>query len=157
MLRPTVYVFFLVGLLLAGCSTSNGTTIPTPEQPPEATPSQAPDLEGAEWVLEALGLQVEPQAALAGTRVTASFDPAAGIVSGQTGCNDYSATYQTESERMLLGPVGATRKACGEMLGMQQMEMVFIDILENTATYQITDGKLILLTADGRVLIFSKP
>jgi heat shock protein HslJ len=153
MLTRGIHLLLLTGLLLTSCSTAN----PTTTAPGDTTPRLEPELVGTVWVLQALGLQDEPQVALSGVQVTASFDTDTGTVSGQTGCNDFTAIFSVDADQITIGPVGATLKACGEILGMQQMEMVFVNILENAATYQISENQLTILTGDGRVLIFTHP
>jgi heat shock protein HslJ len=65
------------------------------------------DLLGSCWVLVSMDDAPVP----AGVETTLCFD-AEGRVTGAGGCNDYFAAARFEGDRLEIGRVGATRKAC---------------------------------------------
>lgn len=72
-----------------------------------------------------------------------------GRVSGNGGCNQYSAAYELTGEGVRIGPIGATKKACVPALMSQ--EMLFFDILTKVTRFDITDdGALMLYASDQR-------
>jgi len=53
---------------------------------------------------------------LAGSEITLLFG-ADGMVSGSTGCNNYSASYTLEGDALTIGPAAVTRMMCAEPRG----------------------------------------
>jgi heat shock protein HslJ len=71
-------------------------------------------------------------------------------VSGSTGCNRLSGTYQLDDQALSFGPIAATRMACkGEAMAL---ERAFLDMLAAVAGWRESAGHLELLAADGGVL-----
>lgn len=111
---------------------------------PEAQPAAWP---GGAWRIESL----------AGTGIVdrshawLEFRPD-GTVSGSTGCNGFSGTYQVEGATLRFGPLASTRKACVPALGDQEARM-FALLTEVRAWRLARDGALLLMTADGRSLL----
>ena len=106
-------------------------------------PATQPELVGPVWQLTAYnngrgGLQ----SVLAGTQPTAEFQ-AAGTVTGSGGCNTYSASYQTTSTSLSIGPVAATRMACEQPI--MDQEAAYFAALERTSMYRFESGRLVLV------------
>jgi len=92
---------------------------------------------------------------LAGTETTAIFD-ADGEVSGSAGCNNYSASYEVEGDKITIGPAAATRMMCAEPEGIMEQESAYLAALETATTYQIKGAELELTKAGGtRVATFT--
>lgn len=73
-------------------------------------------------------------------------------VSGATGCNRLMGQAKVSGNSISLAPLATTRMACvGENL-----EMPFVEALNNAQRYQVTDNQLTLTDANGKVLaVFS--
>ena len=106
---------------------------------------EVPTLEGSQWILATLN-GAEP---LPDTTITASFE-GDGVVGGTDGCNRYSAQYQVDGDQITITLGMGTMMACPELIMQQAMD--YMAALESAATYQIQDGVLSLLDADGNVL-----
>jgi heat shock protein HslJ len=102
-------------------------------------------LEGSQWILTSLN-RAEP---LPDTTITASFE-ADGVLSGTDGCNRYGAKYQVDGDQITVSPGMGTMMACPEPIMKQATD--YMIALESAATYQIRDGTLSLLDADGAVV-----
>jgi heat shock protein HslJ len=126
---------------------------PDPRLVFEAMPP--PRLEETSW--EVTGFNNGRQAVvspLAGTTLTLSFED--GSVAGHAGCNNFRGRYTTEGNRIALGPVAATRKACAEE-GVMDQERQLLAAIESATTWTIDRDVLELHRADGeRVLTARK-
>jgi heat shock protein HslJ len=103
-------------------------------------------LTGNTWVLLAYGETAAPTPVPDGTVVTAIFADD-GVLSGNSGCNTYAATYTTQDDRMTITPPGSTMMACPS--GMQ-VEAAFLEALPQVQTYTITGRTLSLSYNDGQ-------
>jgi heat shock protein HslJ len=83
---------------------------------------------------------------MAGTDLTANFGTD-GVLSGNSGCNTYSASYQTDGNKIGIGPAATTRMACEQ--AVMDQEQQYLTALTTAATYRIDGSKLELRTADG--------
>jgi heat shock protein HslJ/PKD repeat protein len=119
----------------------------------------AAPLTGTVWVLEAFGAATEPQAVPAGTTITAVFqpagaDPTTGEVAGNAGCNEYTAAYVTDDDRIIVKNPMATRRLCSQPV--MEQEQAYLQALSDAEYYAITGQRLELSYDDGRrVLVFS--
>ncbi|MCX7852433.1 MAG: META domain-containing protein [Caldilineales bacterium] len=110
-------------------------------------------LEGILWQLEALaGPDGNLQPALPQVKVTATF--ANGILGGHAGCNNYSAAYRLEGERLSVETIMTTMMACADD-ALNEQERLYLAALDAAAGYTIADGRLTLRNAAGAdVLVF---
>lgn len=98
------------------------------------------------WLLTELG----GEAPLPDTNITAEFDDE-GRVSGNAGCNNYSTSYEVDGDQIAFGEVvGSTMMLCPDPVMVQ--EVVYLEALKNSATYEIVDDELALLDANGDAL-----
>jgi len=119
--------------------------------------AQSSDLEGTNWTVT--GYNNGKQAVTSvvnGTTVTANFGKA-GMVSGSGGCNDYSATYTTESaglkNTIKFGPISATKKACALPQGVMEQEQAYLAALSTAATYTVDGNRMEMRTADDAIAV----
>lgn len=100
----------------------------------------APRLEGVVW--EVTGYNNGRQAVVGpqlGTTLSLSFGD--GVVTGSGGCNDFRAPYTRDGDRIAIGPVVATRKACpGE--GVMEQERAFLAALAAAKVWTVRDDLL---------------
>ena len=80
------------------------------------------------------------------TQITANFG-ADGMLGGNAGCNEYSASYQTDGVKISIGPAATTMKACEQ--AVMDQEMQYLAALQTAATYRIDGSKMEMRTADG--------
>ncbi len=106
-------------------------------------------IEGRHWQLVSLDLQPVEPAANPEQRAQLLFDN--GRVTGSGGCNRLSGSYQRNGSRLRIGPLAATRMVCADA-GRGALETRFLAALHATASYRLTDGRLLLLEAGGRTL-----
>jgi heat shock protein HslJ len=83
------------------------------------------------------------QSLLAGTIVTATFTED-GTVTGSSGCNKFSGTYERDGNAIKTGPLAGTRMMCAEPVGIMQQETDFLKALENASTFNV-EGKTLEL------------
>lgn len=71
------------------------------------------------------------------------------ILAGSGGCNQLSGNYHLDGEKLSLGQVASTKRAC--LKGMEQ-EADFFKALEQTRTWKIEGSELVLGDEQGRVV-----
>jgi heat shock protein HslJ len=112
---------------------------------PTSASGQSSDLINTKWILAgyrtAAGRTVEP---VPGSSASLLFQRP-GKVSGNTGCNEFSGTYEALNRTLTinLGPI--TTMACDGELGTQQDAV--LDNLAKVALFSAEGGRLVL--ADG--------
>ncbi len=84
------------------------------------------------------------QSAMADIKVTAVFDEK-GKLTGNGGCNTYSAPYTVDGNKIRIGPVASTRMACPQPV--MDQEAAYLKALESAVTYKIDGDKLSMRTA----------
>lgn len=119
--------------MLAGCASGGGR------------------LGGGEW--RAVDINGAP--VLAGEAVTLRLD-SDDRVSGNTGCNLYSGSYQLSSRQGIrFSAVASTRRACDA--AVMDQERRYLAILENVQAYSLYgDGSLSVIAGDGRAIRFRR-
>lgn len=106
---------------------------------------------GPVWVVEAIGGVGVVDAA----RATLDFRPD-GRLAGRASCNRYTATYALTGEGLTIAPGATTRIACAEAL--MDAERRFLAALAEVGRFDLdAAGALLLLAADGRVLVSARP
>lgn len=107
------------------------------------------DLAGSDW--EVTGVNNGNQAVasvITGTELTLSFDED-GMVSGSSGCNDFSAGYVAGDEVIHIDPIAGTLKFCESPAGVMDQELQFTEALANASTYSIDGSTLTIRDAEG--------
>ena len=82
---------------------------------------------------------------------TAQFE--GGRVSGNAGCNNYSASYSISGESLTIGPAMATRKFCAEPAGIMEQEQQYLQALQKSHTYKLSRDRLELRNEKGSLQI----
>ena len=113
-------------------------------------PEAAPQIEGAWSVNGVNDGRKALMSTLRGTTLTLSF--AGGTVSGSAGCNTFRGTYKVQGDRVAIGQLSTTRKACPDK-GLMKQESNFVAALERAATWKIEEGELTLRGAAGERLV----
>lgn len=115
-----------------------------------------PTLEGTLWA--AVGInngRGGVQSLAEGTAATATF--ADGTVSGNSGCNTFTAAYTLDGANLTIGPAASTMMMCADPEGLMEQETNFLNGLANVATWEIHNGVLTLRDADGATQITFLP
>ncbi len=104
-------------------------------------------LVGTNWELtDAASLGVP----LSGVTVTARFD--SGRVSGDSGCNSYSASYRTSGDQLTISSsIAATQRACEPV--PTAVEQQYLARLPKTTSYAIRGDQLTLSGSGGSALL----
>ena len=89
---------------------------------------------------------------LEGSTLTLAFADG-GRLSGAAGCNRYLASYSAEGERITVGAVGGTRRACDQPEGVMAQEAAFLAALERAATLRVEGNRLELRATDGALQV----
>ncbi len=120
-------------------------------------PQQAPDsgLEGVAWALVSYrNADGDMTDVLADSPITMTFED--GNASGSAGCNRYFAAYQVQDENLTFGDVAMTRMMCPDPV--MEQEQAFSQDLAQVASFQVAEGELTLLDANGDpILVFAAP
>lgn len=104
-------------------------------------------LTGRPWTVEQIG----GASPIDGSRVSIQFGED-GRASGQTSCNNFTGKYAITGEGIRIGPVAATRKACGPELMKQEQQ--FLSALSAVTRFDVgADGRLTLFAGDTAQLI----
>ncbi|HEX9207032.1 MAG TPA: META domain-containing protein [Steroidobacteraceae bacterium] len=100
-------------------------------------------LDGTAWVLEDLA----GRARVGGSRPTLQFT--GDRVSGSDGCNRYSGRYTVAQQAFkVVPPLATTQMACPGDIGEQAR--AYVEALTTAGSYQVVDGQLQLLAANGK-------
>lgn len=114
--------------------------------------AQSSELAGTAWdVISYNNGQQAVVSVMLGTQITAVFDPD-GNLSGSAGCNNYTASYQTDGNNISIGPAAATRMFCAEPEGVMDQEVQYLTALQTAATYRIDGSQMEMRTADGALV-----
>jgi heat shock protein HslJ len=104
-------------------------------------------LEGTPWVLSAdapLGVALEAVA------VTAQFDD--GRLSGHSGCNSYTASYEVDGDSLTIGPdIAGTNMACPP--AQSAIERAYLARLPKVTGYEIDGDTLTMKDDEGETIL----
>ena len=123
----------LVLLLLSACS---------------AFPGGDP-LAGTSWKLSSYA----GKPGLPETDVTIQFQD--GQAGGQAGCNSFGGAYQVNGQRITFHDMASTLMACTSPAGVMEQEAEFLGSLNEVERFELSEGQLQLIRADGQALIFA--
>jgi heat shock protein HslJ len=149
-------VLALASLILSACMPI--TPVPAEEEP-AAEATTAPAEEGETLTLEGVNWQLVEYLvggdALAVPVAEATMTLQGGRISGNVGCNTFSAGYIVEGQQLTVEPAASTLMACEEpVMGQEQ---TFFSNLGQAASYEIVDTQLHILDAEGRLLLSFEP
>jgi heat shock protein HslJ len=110
------------------------------------------ELSGTVWALESFGQEGNLQPTVKDSRITLEFDFNEKMVSGNGGCNHYSAEFEVSGDSLTIGLAMSTLMACFPEEVMNQ-ETAFHQALAQADHFEVMDGKLMVYTADSQVLM----
>lgn len=91
---------------------------------------------------------------ITGTTITARFDD--GTISGNTGCNEYSGSYEVDGRSITIGPLRTTRRACVDAAAGGQ-ESDYLAALELARSFSLDGSNLTLLREGGTIAVIYAP
>ena len=114
-------------------------------------------LEGSSWqVLSYNNGKEAVVSVIIGTEITANFDED-GQLTGNAGCNNYSAQYEAQGENISIETAELTEMACLEPEGIMEQEQLYLAALETADTYKIEGVTMDMRTSEGsRVATFQR-
>lgn len=86
-----------------------------------------------------------------GTEITAEFSEE-GQLSGNASCNQYNTTYETDGNKIKIGPAAVTRMLCSEPDGIMEQEARYLAALETAETYKIQGLNMEMRTSEGSLV-----
>ncbi len=67
------------------------------------------------------------------------------------GCNNFFGAVKIDGHAIKLGPLGATRNACGDAINDQELR--FFQALEKVRSFEFDQGLLFLLDSEGKQVL----
>lgn len=141
-----ILVILLLGMSLSACRGSADNEVEAPGAPAESRPVDV--LDGTSWKL----LHYRKTQVSEGINITAVFED--GFISGSSGCNSYSGTYQVEGSKIAIGPLAATLMACVDPAEVMEMEQMVQAWLMDAVTFELSEDQLMIFRSDGEALTF---
>ncbi|MCE5208745.1 MAG: META domain-containing protein [Chloroflexi bacterium] len=117
--------------ILAGCSLAAG----------------GDSLEGTSWTLTSLA----GSPSMESTTITVQFSN--GEISGSSGCNSFGGTYDVKGNKLGTAELASTLMACTDS-GVMDQEQAFMAYLQDAQSFEVGEGQLKIITADGVELLF---
>lgn len=118
-----------------------------------AIPYTPPALAGSSW--DVVNVNNGKQAVVTlvpDSKITLNFG-ADGQVSGNSGCNTYSGSYEANGDKLKVGPLASTRMFCESPAGAMDQEQQYLTALQNAATFDISGGTLTIRDAEGAMQV----
>ena len=116
----------------------------------------AEDLLPATWHIVDVNTGQAIISVLAGTEPTVTFADggrSSGNVTMDTGCNTARGDWKLDGNRLTIGPLATTLKACASPEGVMDQETALVHALESAHTVDIAPGELVILDARGRIAL----
>ncbi|MEJ2486931.1 MAG: META domain-containing protein [Anaerolineales bacterium] len=108
----------------------------------------AAELDGTSWVLFAYRNTTPIEAA----KPTIAFTD--GEVSGSASCNQYGGSYQVDGDKISFSAMFMTEMYCMEPEGVMEQESLYLEMLGNAESFELSEGQLMIFMADGETLTF---
>ena len=111
------------------------------------------NLRGTTWELSSLTVGGVQTRVTTKPRPTLSFDGAR--ISGNSGCNGFGGSYTQNANRLQIGQVISTLKACADN-NMMKLEALYFKTLGGTVQFTSDSSNLTLTYTSGDVLVFTR-
>jgi heat shock protein HslJ len=106
------------------------------------------DLNGTSWAL----VEISGQPVVAGSSPTLSFED--GQAGGSGSCNSFGGEYTLDNGKLTFGPLVSTMMYCEDTM---EQETAYLAALQSAVAYQMKDGRMLILNADGDVVLAFEP
>ncbi len=110
--------------------------------------AEVPDLEGTSWLL----LEINGQPVIEGSDPTLVFEDDS--IGGDGSCNVFGGEYVAENGELSFSNIFSTLMFCEDT---SDQEAAYLGALNEAAGYQVTNGNLQILDADGQVTLTFEP
>jgi heat shock protein HslJ len=118
--------------------------------------SEMGSLENRSWALESyLNLEGVLTERLENSEITADFQD--GQLIGNAGCNNYFASYQVDGSNLTIGSLASTEMYCMDPPALMDQEITYLAVLESAMSYQLVEDRLIILDAEGQIILTFNP
>jgi heat shock protein HslJ len=145
-----------LALILPITSCANNVEAGESQPPPGGMPAyNRPSLADTQWVLDSYGNPVALTIVISGTRITLKWNSKVDVISGNAGCNSYGGKAHIHDGMLNVSDLYNTAMACLTP-GVMEQEAKYLDLLGKAATWDMENGKLVITTGNGEVLIYSK-
>jgi heat shock protein HslJ len=130
------------------------TATPLPPPPaPTATPAPAPNpLAGTRWDVVNYNDGGAIVTLVPGTSITMEFG-ASGQVTGNSGCNSFSAGYSVNGNALSITQPSGTQQFCAEPEGVMDQEARFLAALTSAASFRLNGNQLEISSAAGQIAV----
>jgi heat shock protein HslJ len=130
------------------------TATPLPPPPaPTATPAPAPNpLAGTRWDVVNYNDGAAITTLIPGTSITMEFG-AGGQVTGNSGCNSFSAGYSVNGNALSITQPSGTQQFCAEPEGVMDQEARFLAALTSAASFRLNGNQLEISSAAGQIAV----
>jgi len=146
-----VYGYWLTGdqlILNSGLGTLTYRTTPAPQ-----SSDQAYLLQAHPWFLVSYNTTLSAPGSQGNASLT--FNPD-GTLTGYTGCNTVSGSYQTNLNQLTTSNLATTKAACPNTV-LAAQERAMVDVLTSAQTYQVIDSSLQIVGGSGVLNFFVDP
>ena len=143
-------ILLMVGLLLSACNGEGTMENASPGDSLGSEQNQAvvESLDGTSWQL----IYYRKTTVSEGIDITAIFED--GNISGSSGCNSYSGSYQVDGSKISFGPLAGTLMACMDPPEVMEMEQMYQEWLMDAQTFELSPDQLMIFRSDGEALTF---
>ncbi len=156
--REITLLFILTsGLLVVACSPAGQVVNETQLDSPDSfTGRQQNDGQGhletnSWWMASLIDEQGEAADLVSGSEITVEF--LGSQFSGMAGCNRYSGSYEVSGESLNFSDLSWTEVYCAGPAGLMEQEGRYLELLQQTHTYELHSGVLSMFSADGNQLL----
>ena len=108
----------------------------------------AEKLAGKKWIIRSLD-DTHRVLSIPDTSLVIQFDIKEGKLRGKNVCNNFTGNFTTESSKIALNNIGATKMMCKG----QQLEDIIFDFYKSTTTYNIAGNTLTLYQPNGSNMV----
>jgi heat shock protein HslJ len=75
------------------------------------------------------------------------------VVSGNSGCNNYSGGFEVTGSNLKIDPLASTQMYCDQPAGVMDQEQQYLAALQNAVTFQIDGSTLTIRDANGAMQV----
>jgi heat shock protein HslJ/uncharacterized protein YraI len=135
-------------LLRDGSTVFRQVTINVTAPPPPPAPDNP--LAGSRWQVVQFNDGSGITTLIEGSRITVEFG-GNGQVTGNSGCNTFSGSYQVNGNRLSVSQLGGGMMNCPEPEGVMEQEAEFLTTLQSAATFSIDGNRLEIQNGAGQL------
>lgn len=79
-----------------------------------------------------------------------------GLASGNSGCNGWQGNYTIDGTNLTFGELSGSEISCENPAGIMEQEDAFLQMLGDSASYELNGDQLTIFTSSGETLVFSR-